>query len=112
MSYEDSFYVKANITGYTGDIDNNPTVYFQKGNRFGRITQDHDNADNIGRNKVREYDDYRHENNSSGKAEEYYNGKVQHTSRNPFVSIGGLTDTDVAKLATAISNFTDIKPKY
>jgi hypothetical protein len=51
--YEDTFYVKSNIVGYTGNKFNYPTVYFRQGNRFGRITQKHQHANNIGRNKAK-----------------------------------------------------------
>lgn len=112
MSYEDSFYVADNIVGYTGDLNDNPTVYFQLGNKFGRITQDHPKADNIGRNKVREYEDYSHTNNSQNKAEEFYGGKVRHTSRNPFIPSAGLDGAEMSELAKAIEKFPDIKSKY
>lgn len=108
MAYGNDFYVKANIIGYTGDLNDNPTVYFQKGNRFGRITQDHPHANNIGRNRVREYTDYRIS-NVDGKAQEYYNGSVRHTSRNSFIAV---TSDTAAVLALAISNFPNKKPKY
>ncbi len=108
--YEASFYIEANIIGYTGTIGQNPTVYFQNGNKFGRITQDHNNADNIGRNKVREYADYTIGNTgSNGNAEEFYNGRVRHTSRNSYVAV---TDQTRSSLADAITNFPNVKPKY
>ena len=110
MPYESEFYTAANITGYTGDLNDNPTVYFRKGNKFGRITQEHNHADNIGRNLVKEYADYRIGNTGAGgAAQEYYNGAVQHTSRNPFVVV---TADTVGELTKAIAKFTEIKPKY
>jgi hypothetical protein len=111
MPYETDFYVKSNIIGYTGDLNSNPTVYFRSGNRFGRITQAHDHQDNIGRNKVREYADYALTNNTSGKAEEYYNGKVRHKSRSAFVPLNGNQNT-LNTLAQAITAFPNAKSKY
>jgi len=109
MTYEEKFYISGNIIGYTGDIDSNPTVYFLNGNRFGRITQSHSDKDNIGRNKVREYSDYKIENNKDEKAQEYYNGKTRHTSRSKFIKV---TEGTRSKLANAIAAFKCLKPKY
>lgn len=109
MGYEDSFYTKTNITGYTGDLNDNPTVYFQNGTRFGRITQDHSNPNNIGRNLVRDKADYSIGNTGTGGvAQEYYDGAVKHTSRNRFEAV---TNNNRDTLATAISRFPDKKPK-
>jgi hypothetical protein len=106
--YEDGFYVKENIIGYTGKLTSNPTVYFQKGSRFGRITQDHPNPSNIGRNKVRSALDYKISNSNGGKAQEYYNGAVQHSSRNPFKPANFV---EKFLLSKAIDRFPDKKPK-
>ena len=74
MGYMDSLYRRENIIGYTGDINNNPTVYFfavspgrdglpktkRVGNSQkilflnGHITQAHDEASNVGREVVTE----------------------------------------------------------
>jgi hypothetical protein len=109
MGYRDDFYVQANITGYTGDVNTNPTVYFKNGNDFGRITQDHPNPDNIGRNVVRTRNDYSIGNTgSNGVCQEYYDGAVQHTSRNPYVQV---SDATRATLAQAITHFPNQKNK-
>lgn len=109
MAYRDDFYIAANIIGYTGDVNNNPTVYFRNGNDFGRITQAHNNPNNVGRNVVRTYADYQIANTGQGGvAQEFYNGAVQHTSRNPFVPV---SDGVRATLAQAIVNFPDQKNK-
>lgn len=112
MSYRDDFYIKDNIIGYTGDILNNPTVYFKKVDgtgqiEFGRITQEHDDESNVGRNVVRTARDYAIT-NVNGKAQEYYNGKVRHFSRGPFTEANQTN----AALVSAISRFTELKPKY
>jgi len=106
--YEDGFYKRSNIIGYTGDINVNPTVYFKNGNKFGRITQDHTNKSNIGRNEVRIAGDYRITNTHNGKAQEFYNGGVRHNSRNPFKPAGWL---EKFKLAKAIQRFPNKKAK-
>ena len=71
MPYRNDFYIRENIIGYTGNLHNNPTVYFSNklGKNletisidgvdenlivFGHITQEHDEADNIGRMKLRQ----------------------------------------------------------
>ena len=118
MCYEKNFYIKANITGYTLDPDDShaePTVYFRAGNKFGRITQKHNKPDNIGRNKVREKPDYTIQ-NRGGKAEEYYDGAVQHSSRGEYISLSEVKEdrrsSVLDKLAEAIPAHENIKPKY
>ncbi len=62
MGYRDDFYTADNIIGYTGDINNNPTVYFRSEKdgevTFGRITQEHKDDFNVGREEVRKAKDY------------------------------------------------------
>jgi hypothetical protein len=109
MGYSDDFYVSGNIIGYTGDVNTNPTVYFRTGNTFGRITQDHPNRNNIGRNVVRTKGDYSIGNTGpNGVCQEFYDGAVQHTSRNPFNAV---SDDNRATLANAITNFPNQKNK-
>lgn len=112
MSYEDDFYSEENIIGYTGNIDEAPTVYFRDGNRFGRITQQHPHSDNVGRNLVRECKDYSIYNGDKGNAVEYYNGKIRHQSRNPFIAVDGTSGDVPEELVEAIANFPSIKAKY
>lgn len=55
--YKDDFYIDKNIVGYTGKIDEYPTVYFERTEEndtisFGRITQRHHIRGNIGREVV------------------------------------------------------------
>lgn len=86
--YADDFYVKDNIIGYTGDLNDNPTVYFadaggvnpklvKVGNKqqvlvqYGHITQLHQRDWNIGREKVREAFSYNiYNSEKDGKAKE------------------------------------------
>ncbi len=111
-NYEDDFYKKENIIGYTGDPNVQPTVYFREGDRFGRITQAHANPANVGRNLVRDFEDYRIENTGrDGKAQEFYDAGIRHTSRNPFVPVEQ-GSAIIEELATAINHFPAIKPKF
>lgn len=106
--YMDDFYVAENIIGYTGSILNNPTMYFRNGNTFGRITQHHDDPNNVGRNLVRTHADYFIE-NEDGMAWEYYDGDWQHNSRSEFESIKAVF---LPILRTCITRFPNIKPGY
>ncbi len=112
MGYRDDFYIGENIIGYTGDRQNKPSVYFFHGGEFGRITQNYPEADNIGRNKVRRYFDYKIYNSKyDGCAIEYYAGEVQHESRSPFVAIG---NQDIIRWVLAISTVAhkELKPAH
>jgi hypothetical protein len=129
MTYRDDFYIVDNIVAYTGDINNNPTVYFEHqvadGVEFGRITQHHQHADNIGRNKVRVKADYRLENRRMVNntylcglvvtrrtvCVEYYDGGDRHTSRNAATFRDDFAANDLALLAQAITRFPDAKSK-
>lgn len=108
-SYRDDFYIPENIIGYTGDLNDNPTVYFKSGPEFGRITQYHRHEDNIGRNEVRLAYDYRIINDESeGKAYEFYDGFYRHKSRHQFIEV---SHTNRYLLGLAISKFKDQKSK-
>ncbi|MBQ4822433.1 hypothetical protein [Aquimarina sp. MMG016] len=109
-NYRDDFFTAENIIGYTGELGMNPTVYFRDGDYFGRITQDHGHADNIGRNIVRFAPDYKIVNDiSSGSAYEYYDGAYRHKSRNKFIPV---SSDSLYELELAINKFKEIKPKY
>jgi hypothetical protein len=114
MGYKDDFYQKSNIIGYTGNKMESEklTVYFQDGNKFGRITQYYPDDDaNVGRSEVREYADYRIYNKDEF-AVEYYDGQVQHESRNKFVPVPQSEYVTINTLSQAISRCKDLKPKY
>lgn len=108
MSYRGDFYIPENIIGYTGNINNNPTVYFQNGTSFGHITQAHDLAPNVGREEVRQAQDYEIR-NIHGRAQEWAGGRCIHPSRNRFISVAALTSAHKFLLSTAISNYTEKK---
>jgi hypothetical protein len=129
MGYEDAFYKPENIVGYTGSLGVNPTVYFESADKVGRITQEHPNSNNVGRNIVRNKACYTAVNalDDSGyfHAQEQ-SGKVAHTSRNPLYKEGTpvvcgtsvsvfkkkLTNFERSRLAVAIQRFPDLKAKY
>ena len=52
MGYRDDFFIASNIVGYTGDLQDNPTVYFETDEEQAHITQAHKKADNVGRGAV------------------------------------------------------------
>ena len=110
-------YKTENIIGYTGNIDDNPTVYYRRpSGTFGHITQDHKYQDNIGRENARNHPGYTFGNTGpGGRLEEKINGKVIHPSRNPFVPLSRSRATrkeEVRKLRTAHHNFPIIKNLY
>lgn len=49
MADYDYFYNFDNFIGYTGDLQNYPTLYFVSEAYYGRITTAHPHADNVGR---------------------------------------------------------------
>ena len=119
MGYRDDFYITENITGYTGTLHADASVYFENdtgnGIEFGRITQNHDHKLNIVRNAVRTKADYRIGNqlvDGEMKCVEFYGGRVQHQSRHTFVPVDALTAVQLAVLERSIYNFTERKGKY
>ncbi len=117
MAYRDDFYIAANIVGYTGQLNNNPTVYFSKqladGILYGHITQHHNIADNIGREKLNSHPQYviQNENHNGMRAVEKRGNNIFHYSRSLFVPMAGLNAGQQALLTQAIANFQDMK-KY
>ncbi|MBE3636978.1 hypothetical protein [Mangrovicoccus algicola] len=128
MGYRDDFYKVYNIYGYTGDLRARPSVYFLTDTHFGRITQHHADAANIGRMSVCETDMVGHhyfiENQSDRTGREVAveefrhptNGATIHihTSRNPITVVRDwdkdqLTPRVLALLAASITNFQDLK---
>ena len=82
MGYRDDFYTKDNIVGYTGDIANNPTVYFMTEKdgikTYGRITLNYPkDKKNEGRELVRSRKDYTRKNLSVHK--ENVGGETKYT---------------------------------
>ncbi len=114
MGYRDDFYTTGNVIGYTGKISEKPTVYFESDSEYGRITQDHPNKNNIGRNKVRSKEGHSMANetiNGVIHAVERVGGKQTHRSRNKFITMEGISRDDRAVLYQAILTFEEAKPK-
>ncbi len=109
MPYRADFYIPQNIIGYTGTISDEPTVYFQSGTAYGHITQKHDIRQNVGREGVKQAQDYRIFNNSNGVAEEWANARRFHTSRNAFMSANGLGSVSLTILSLAIAKHKEMK---
>ena len=142
MGYEDNFYKKENILGYTGKIDDDPTVYFasisgktktvkdrqQLLTKFGHITQFHDRDDNIGRELVRECYSYAIYNNFQSAKESVYGlnewdkvaskrkSYVQENQHNVFHSSRfffiHVNSGNIEILAQAIKNHQKRKKRY
>lgn len=112
MSYRDDIYKPENLIGYTGHIDKNPSVYFQKGTSYGHITQFHYVPFNVGREEVGDSATYAIGNEDvDGKqvSVERADGEVIHTSRTAFTPKSGLTANQLALLYQAITKFPELK---
>ncbi len=127
MGYRDDFYIPENIIGYTGSPRSCPTVYFKSQFFFGRITQYFSDPENIGRCLICCSNDYYITNYSRvitdpavlnmldpvtikyGNMFEFYNGKVRHTSRAPFVPIKDGNSPLRSHLSLAIYAFPKMK---
>ncbi len=93
MAFYDNLYSFENIVGYTGQLHNFPTVYFQsqQHNLVGHITQAHPFPQNVGRTDPLPLTGYRWENKPTPQGEvlmEYFNNIKFHTSRNKFIELG------------------------
>jgi hypothetical protein len=115
MGYRDDFYIVENMCGYTGKINEKPTVYFKSATEYGRITQDHVHKDNIGRNEVRNANGYTIRNESINRgpaaAVERRGERVVHTSRHRIILIGQVSPGDRAILSQSIWTYKDLKKK-
>ena len=85
MAFKDDFYTKENIIGFTGDLHNNPTVYFKTDDHVGRITQEHFREINIGRHDLYSTNGYRSGNFSVDQIAEMYGETREQT----IASFGG-----------------------
>lgn len=117
MGYRDDFYMVQYIIGYTGDLNDFPTVYFHKGDEYGHITQKHDIPQNVGRMEVKKSKGYSIGNemiNGTLKLVEKENGKIFHESRSTLTNIDTIDPNEretVALLSKSIYN-RDAGEKY
>lgn len=127
MPYRDDFYNIGNIIGYSGNLYDNPTVYFHDvaGDAVGHITQAYpDDPRNVGREEVMDLYGMTYEIDNfhvDGEmvCQEKFGGLALHTSRTRFVRLGTSIRSsqpgevlDMAAfsiLATAIRRFPDMK---
>jgi len=115
--YEPKVYTTRNICGYTGDIDDRPTVYFASSSgRFGHITQKHNHRQNIGRGlpnaagvpyfaftRAPRLGTRRERTRRMAPYLVEFAGGSRHPSRNPFVQLASPADPVVLeKLAKAL----------
>lgn len=127
MAYRPDFYTAENIIGYTGELHRKPTVYFRDDIEFGHITQQHREADNVGREVVTAIDNgdgylYVMRNEIVDGVESSVEGYVAasnpngpflpgaHVSRNKFISTQRANIDVFALLAQAIWTLTEVKP--
>ena len=117
MGYRDDFYMVQNIIGYSGNLQDFPTVYFVKGNEYGHITQKHGDSQNVGRMEVYSSPDYWIGNEMVGntlKLVEKVKGQIFHESRSTLTRVDTIAPANrdtVAVLAQAIYN-RDTGEKY
>jgi|GEM_PF-4081802 len=99
-----------NVTGSTGSRDS-ASIYYQSGDTFSHVTTQHQDQTNIGRSLTRTHMDYHIGNTGrDGVSQEFYGGKVKHTSRNPFMPVQSTEEQ--ARLHTTASRFQNPKSKY
>ena len=162
MGYYDQLYRRDNIIGYSGQLNNNPTVYFMTESRDekgslktktvggvaqilflnGHITQHHNDASNIGREKVKESYSYSIMNVGADKISGFGEGEIQgkrlqevyhqsevapdnksyfptpdgfsdfHVSRSVFTQVSWKDGATLDELAKSIARFPYIKAMY
>jgi hypothetical protein len=115
MGYRDDFYCATNLIGYTGALNDFPTVYFWKPStgEFGHITQKHDVTSNVGREPVMVSNGgYRAVNedvtDETGKVvtvlKEYSGDRLFHTSRHEFIPKDGSSEGTLLQALTRCPN--------
>lgn len=118
MSYRDDLYCAENLIGYTGILNDFPTVYFHKlsTGEFGHITQKHPIEQNVGREVVQtaaggyrmENEDVINDKGEPSKALAEYNGSFCfHPSRHEFIRKDASNE---GILLQAIQRFPHEKP--
>ena len=122
-SYGSELYQPENIIGYTGDLSHpeTVTVYFRKGNLFGRISQKSPESYNEGRELIGLSTDYHFKNELHKDCfgnvvdpptvcmHEYIGDVLIHRSRTEFHSLEGLNKETIGKLKSSIESFLYIK---
>jgi hypothetical protein len=112
MGYRDDFYVAANVIGYSGNLNDFPSVYFRSASEYGHITEKHPTSQNVGRGIVHPNAGYTIQNvmiNGVLKLVEAVNGRVFHESRSTLTSVNGMSDADKAILYQAIWKYPNEK---
>jgi hypothetical protein len=123
MGHRDDFYVRDNIIGITGPVNELPSVYFQNaGGEYGHITQVHYYDFNWGRTQVTTDKGWKITNTcpaSCGCGQETSHeiggdGKCFHRSRSKFKALAELTKSELDVVAEAIFRcpFAKTDPGY
>jgi hypothetical protein len=112
MGYRDDFYHAENMIGYSGDIQSFPTVYFQMGEKYGHITQEHGRSQNVGRGTVKRNANYsigNEEVDGAQKLVEKVGDRIFHKSRSVLTKIERMTFDDQAIILQAIWHYPNEK---
>lgn len=112
MGYRDDFYSAVNIIGYSGQLHNFPTVYFQTNAEYGHITQKHGTSQNVGRMSVASAVGYVIANemiHGQMKLVERINNNVIHESRSTLTAVGTYDFQTLHILSQSIRNYPDEK---
>jgi hypothetical protein len=112
MAYRDDFYHVDNILGYSGNLQEFPTVYFLTSKEYGHITQEHGYGQNVGRQEVESATGYSigNENvNGTLKLVEKMNGNVFHESRTTLTKVSKSDADAFALCSQAIWKYQDEK---
>jgi len=107
MGYRDDFYKVENLIGYSGNLNDFPTAYFQDGDDYGHITQRHDMPTNVGRQAVETDSDYEIGNylvDGEAKLVEFNSEGAFHVSRSTLTEWDDMSSGDQSILAKAITN--------
>ena len=121
-TYGSELYQPENIECITGDPSRpeSVTVYFKKGNLFGRITQYHHDS-NKGRELVSQSPHHKLVNEllkdifgktiySDETLHEYVGDCAIHKSRSKFIPVSDLNATQMIEISKSIIRFPDLKP--
>ncbi|EDT37421.1 hypothetical protein [Burkholderia ambifaria] len=111
-------YRPENIIGYTQvDAGTLPTIYYKYAGLHGHLTQNHQDAENIGfalplasRNYI--FENRRHGDGDIKLYEEYSEAKLQHRSRSAFISISNISDEKFFELVLAGEKKHRLKSRY
>lgn len=113
-THENALYRPEHIVGTTEAPGQLPTIYYRRpSGTFGHITQEHNHADNVGREPIRNHPDY-------AQGNEMYRGRMRHVEKigdRVFHPSRNLLDTNVppdrrVELSAQAAHFPAVKTRY